>query len=276
MVARDGYTLMKVFQLFNPTELNYHYVYAPRYLCNIITGENPKQADQIEAFAGYYREALYHEEKVHGKYSNEDNLIFIMNNQEKIKSLSQKKQVDYLNYLSQFGYNSKKLAVVDLITTYYTSLKLFQKIYPQKYIVGYYWTLGIGAKKEFQIKVCNENMEQAKPAPWAFMEFLFTAPEFPIKDITDTRPVYKNTNNINEQFRIEVYPHVSDGIVKFVKDVRTIFGDIDVNLTQSLVTAWVEILRTSFTKSDARFLRDLRCSTDVDHSEYNYIFKSWH
>ena len=275
MVARDGYTLQRVFNLFNKCGLNSHYVYAPRSISNIISLKyNPDSSEQVESFAGYYREALFNEKVLPDTYSYEDNLKFIEDNKANIKEFAQKKETEYLKYLSQFNYTSSKLAIVDLATIWYTSQKLFEKIYPEKEVTGYYWRINsknLFDKNAFDIK--GESLGVL--VPWDFMEFLFTAPEFPIKDLVDGKPVYKNTDNEYEQFRVCNYPYVSDGIVRFVKDVKKIFGDTDLNIGPLMVAELVKTLRQNPTSADIKFMKKLCYASDVSHSKYKPMFRSW-
>lgn len=275
MVARDGYTFQKVFDILNKANLNSHYVYAPRTISNIISCRyNPDNKEQVDDFAGYYREALYHIKNT-DTYSYGDSLKFIAENKDKISDFAKKKEIEYLKYLTQFKYTTSKLAVIDLATIHYTSQKLFEKIYPEKEVTGYYWR--INSREIFDNNAFDRKGESIGIlCPWDFMEFLFTAPEFPIKDIVDGKPVYKNTEINNEQFRMEVYPWVSNGIVKFVQDVKKIFGDQNVTIRPFMVANWINILRQNPTKEDKKFMKKLSYASDVGHNKYKQMFKSWY
>jgi predicted HAD superfamily hydrolase len=49
---------------------------------------------------------------------------------------------------------------------------------------------------------------------WNFMEFLMTAPEYPIKKLgANGKPVYDAKPTDAEKFRCKIYPYVSDGAV---------------------------------------------------------------
>ena len=281
MISRDGYTLQRVFDLFNSKKLNSHYVYAPRYLCNLISCQyNPESDEQVDAFAGYYREALQSSKNdgVSHKYSYQENLKFIEDNKEEINSLAKEKKSEYLEYLSQFSYDSSRLAMVDLTTGWHTTQKFFETIYKEKEIIGYYWR---STSKEiyFNEKVYDRNSETcdllAPNGAWDFMEFLITAPEFPVKDVVHGQPVYKNTDNVNEQFRVRIYPYISDGIMRFVKNVLEIFGNIDINVSPLVVAKWICTLYHNPTDVDKKFMLNIRRAGDVNHSKYSYMFDSW-
>lgn len=107
------------------------------------------------------------------------------------------------------------------------------------------------------------------------MEFLFTAPEFPIKDIVNGYPVYKNTDNTDEQYRVEIYPYVSAGILRFVKDVVRIFGEADLCFSPLMVAYLIRILRFHPTNTDKKFMKDLFYASDPGHTKYVRMFRFW-
>ena len=90
--------------------------------------------------------------------------------------------------------------------------------------------------------------------PWGLMQFLFTAPEFPLRDLKNGKPVYKNTDNENERYIVSNYPYVSDGIVNFVMDLKRTFGETDINFSPLLTAYIVKILNMCPFETDRRFI----------------------
>ena len=280
MVSRDGYTLQRVFELLNRNGLNSHYVYAPRSLCHVISGRfDYSNKDYLDDFSGYYREALYGEKYEPHKYSEDDNLGFIGKNEAQIKSLANRKEDEYLSYLEQFRYSSPKLAVVDLVTTSYAPQRLFEKIYPDKEIAGYYWRINKTAKFDKNARAFDQKGESLHVLePWGFMQFIFTAPEFPLKDFVQGKPVYKNTDNENERYIVSSYPYISDGIVNFVRDLKSFFDEIDINSSPLLTAYLIKILNMSPSETDRKFIGKgggNLSSYGVSNSDYMYLFRTW-
>lgn len=280
MVSRDGYTLQRVFKLLNRNSLNSHYVYAPRSLCNVISCRfDHSNKDYLADFSDYYREALHKEIHEPNKFSDADNIRFIETNKEQIKSIAKQKKAEYLSYLEQFRYSSPKLAVVDLVTTSYAPQRLFEKIYPEKEITGYYWRINQAAKFDKNARAFDQKGESLSVLePWGFMQFLFTAPEFPLKDFTNGKPIYKNTNNENEQYVVNNYPYISDGIVNFVRDLQTFFGETEINSSPLLTAYIIKILNMSPYEEDRKFIGKgggNLSSYGVNNSNYMPLFRMW-
>ena len=280
MVSRDGYTLQRVFELLNRNGLNSHYVYAPRSLCHVISGRfDHSNKDYLDDFTGYYREALYSEKYEPHKYSENDNLRFIEKNEEQIKSLAKRKKAEYLSYLKQFSYSSPKLAVVDLVTTSYAPQRLFEEIYPDKEITGYYWRINQTAKFDKNARAFDQKGESLHVLePWGFMQFIFTAPEFPLKDFVKGKPVYKNTDNENERYIVSSYPYISDGIVNFVRDLKAFFGETDIDSSPLLPAYLIKTLNMNPSEIDRKFIGKgggNLSSYGISNSDYMSLFRTW-
>lgn len=277
MVARDGYSFVRVFDLINKSGLNAHYVYAPRLLSHIISLHyNEKNHDQVKSIADYYRANLQNAKKSSDlTESYENDLLFIKQNKTNIKKYSEIKKKEYLRYLEQFNYKSKKFAVVDSATIGYTSQKLFESIYPNKDIVGFYWRLNTNQKsKEFVFDKDGTSLSLLKP--YDFIELLFTAPEYPIRDLQNGKPVYKKTDNESEIFRVKIYPCISDGCVAFNQDMKKYFPDTTIDYDIEMVSVWVSLLNSYPTDNDKYYMQKIQYASDIQHNTYTPLFKNWY
>ena len=277
MVARDGYSFCRVFDLLNAAKLNAHYVYAPRAVSHAISLHFDKtNHNQVKSVAEYYRNHLSNIKNLYNvPKSYENDLKFIKNNASKIKAYSDSKKQEYLKYLQQFNYKSNKLAVVDSATIGYTSQKLFKSVYPQKEIVGFYWRLNSNQQsKEFVFD--KDGVSKTLLKPYDFVELLFTSPEYPIGDLQNGKPVYKNTDNVAESARVQIYPYISDGCVQFTQDMNKYFSDVTVNYDIEMVAVWISLLNEYPNDNDKLYLKNILHASDVDHKIYKPIFADWY
>lgn len=257
IIAGPGYTLQRVFDLFNMERLNAHCVSLPEILPGLISAcecckTGSGQADEC---ARYFREALYGEKSALHRCSNAENIELMKCHKDEILELASRKTAEFLSYLEQFGYSSKKLAVVDFFASGFSLKNVFKKIYPDKEIYEFCWksTATLYDKNAFVSEEAScDALKQQK-----FMEFLFSAPELSAENFAESTTAYKITNNTKEQSVLNNYSCVSDGIVRFVKDVKRIFGDTDLDFSRKIVPYLMQTFCMNLTKSDEKFMRNM-------------------
>lgn len=278
-VARDGWTLRKVFNTFN-SKIPNSYVYAPRML-NLICRLDYNKYDItqseciIDFFAG--KNAKIAKLKETSKLNTwQDYHEFIQNNKEIFSKVAQKEYDSYKTYLcNQFTETSKKIAIIDTITGRFSSQKIIQSAL-QKEIIAFYWSViklsftGVYVFKEF-IKN-NQKTDKVFTKNWNFMEFLMTSPEYPIKMVENGKPVYDSNPSDAEKTRHAVYPFVSDGAVAFANDVKKIFHDADIYLDAPTLVAWVNCLCDVPTNRDIKEFSIIKHAYDAKHSDYIPLF----
>ena len=124
---------------------------------------------------------------------------------DEILELASRKTAEFLSYLEQFGYSSKKLAVVDFFASGFSLKNVFKKIYPDKEIYEFCWksTATLYDKNAFVSEEAScDALKQQK-----FMEFLFSAPELSAENFAESTTAYKITNNTKEQSVLNNYPN---------------------------------------------------------------------
>lgn len=282
-VARDGYTLQRIFKTFN-TSINTSYVYAPRLLkftClldyNIFSQSTHNPRTLINFFATKYKDVadLVAETTLitWDEYHN-----FIENNRALFEKYACIERENYKNYLQKIINKSKCLGLIDSVAATLSAQTLVKSVLGQD-VSGIYWTVlknslaekYNGAKYIFADNSGEYYLSQTKN--WNFMEFLMTAPEFPIKGINpDGTPVYDANPSDDEKTRRRVYPFVSDGAVEFAMDVKRIFNGADIYLNSSAIVAWVNCLCDYPTKRDMREMAIIKHACDEGHTNYQPLF----
>lgn len=281
-VARDGYTLQKVFNTFSSNIKNL-YVYAPRFL-NLICRLDYNRNDIKQSFAiiDYYSNQNNKIKDAYTKLSShneKNNHHFIQNNISLFSSLVDKTSDNYKKYLSNLIKDSGDVGVVDTITGEFSSQKLLQ--YSLKnHTHGLYW--GILRSKlqnnfEYSSFVSNDaeipNGRDVFTANWNFIEFLITSPEYPIKNITaDGYPVYDSNPTKAEIKRAELYPDISKSAILFANDIKSKFLGYDIYLEGKVLIDWVNTFIDNPIHEDIRYMSEINFGIDSAHRDYIPLF----
>ncbi|MBN3063663.1 HAD-IA family hydrolase [Pectobacterium aquaticum] len=282
-VARDGYTLQKIYSTFNTTtETNY--IYAPRILnltCRLdYAKENIKQSGAIiDYFNRLNPEIMNAAEKTIFK-TWQDYHNFIQNNKSIFEESASKEHQAYKNYLLKTTHTQdSRIGVVDTITGEFSSQKLIQNTL-EKETLGFYWSvINIKGQRQYNHKMFRPNntseynWSQIYTKNWDFMEFLLTSPEFPIKRMAlDGTPIYDDTPSKFEKIRSEIYPSISDNAVTFANDIKDIFGSKDIYLTSSILIEWINCFIENPTKKDIVSMQNIKHAYDSGHQVYMPLF----
>ena len=119
---------------------------------------------------------------------------------------------------------------------------------------------------------CNYVMENLGGIEqWAFLEFLSANPELLLKNIEPGE--CGNTDSEDEHLKTDVYQYITDGAVRFVNDIRKIFGD-DLDFNQLMFPNLRQALCCNPSSSDKYFMRNL-CFFDVCDGRYKRMFRLW-
>lgn len=278
-VARDGYSLQRVFNTFNNTIKN-SYVYAPRFL-NLICRLDywKKDLKQSEAIIDYFRNKDKRIEKLANvtrlqKWS--DYHEFIQSNINVFSELAGLERENYKSYLLMNANADDKIGVVDTITARFSSQKLIQDIVGNT-TPAFYWSVLKGAYegvyKYNQFIENNREFKYVFTKNWDFMEFLMTAPEYPIKNLTsDGAPVYDLNPTDAEKIRRQIYPYISDGAVEFANDIKQWFDGADIYLNGETLVRWVNCLCDNPTRADYENMTNIKHAYDSAHSVYQPLF----
>ena len=267
-VERDGYTLNRVFDLFNFKRLNFGYVYAPWTLSGIISPLSGSDSeDLLEAYIRHGSKTLFSGE-------TDGNLLDkSFESAEQVKeNIRVQCRAEYLDYLKKFNFSSSRLAVVALSFGLHSSQGLFEDIYPDKKIESYCWKTNHECTSV--ANVFDDGKNNGVPHTWPFIEFLFSAPEFPVKDLFHGNPVHGSASNKYERYRVENYSYISDGIVRFVQDVKRIFGETGIDFTSLMTSCLIQTLCLNPSWEDRKFMRELRYRDGSD-GKYKRIFGLW-
>lgn len=276
-ISRDGYTFKRVFDIIKSKDINSYYIYAPRFVSLISSLDyNKSNWEHVSTISNYYRKKLgFPSRKKTGKEYLQEDLDFIENNISKIKELSLIEQKKYQKYFESFNISRKHIGCVDIGSVFLSSQKLVEIGANNKVVHGYYWRLNkkadIGNRitKKFDVEDISRNVYH----PWDFAELLFTAPEYPIQNIKHNSPVYKKIKNKHEDYRVKIYPYISDGCVNFAKDIIKIFADKNTFFTALQISFWTGLLRNTPNAIDKKYFKNIKHAFDIEHKHYKNLFE---
>ncbi|WII09730.1 HAD-IA family hydrolase [Methanomassiliicoccales archaeon LGM-DZ1] len=279
-VARDGYTLQRIFDMLSGGKVESHYFYAPRHISNICNG------DLEEKMASDRKEAEPAVKAVYDYYCMETGAVpedmdyeskeaFLRAHSKELRNLADKKRKEYSEYVSSLSDDSR-IALVDTITIHFSSQKLLSRSLPGREVKGYYWaSIDNGHNRMNMEEFLHETFQREhafKTVDWDVMEFFITSPEAPIEDVRDGKPVYKERNQY-EQVRSEVYPLVSKGIVEYAEDYAAHVPEIW--LSCDTVLNYLNNLCRIPTEVDKELMKKIKHGYDSEHTQYVPIFKQW-
>ena len=285
-VARDGYSLKKVFDLMNSGEVKSSYVYAPRVLSTLfyLDFNQNKYIDPNEKFS-VVKNILSHYKERNSILSDEtpdinsieEGVAFIDKHIDIYKKLAEEENKSYKNYIENLSLQ-KNIAIIDTCSINLSSQRLIEQIIG-KQLHGYYFLLQ--ANENANIDLTDYILRSYREdkfswiKDWDVMEFFMTSPEPPIKDFRNGSPIYKEADK-NDKIRSEIYPIISEGIVEFAKDLLSSFPNNDPFITWKNIFDWINIFCSVSTPYDKKMLSCINHAFDFNHEKYVPICKEWY
>ena len=281
-VARDGYTLQRVFNTFNK-DIKNSYVYAPRFL-NLICRLDYKQGDSNVALAQQNTIIEYYKnhKEINKEYFTYDfkqktKEQFIKDNFISLKKLADKNFKVYKNYLSIYQKPNDKIGIIDTITENFSAQNLIISCLNKKNIsaTGFYWYVIYPSVNKYVSFFNTSNDSSLYIKNWGLMEFLMTSPEYPVEGVSeDFKPIYKKDISTQEKHIREIYPCISEGSVGFAKDVKTLFNNKDIYLNYDTIVHWVNCFCDIPYKKDFIYIGNIQTSSNPNNDVYESLFRS--
>jgi predicted HAD superfamily hydrolase len=280
-VARDGWTLRKVFETFNKT-IKTEYVYAPRLLNILYCMDYHRDKEKLSRTIIDYYAA---NNKDFGKmaancdFSSLSPYEFIQKHFDVLRKMADEEFEYYRRYIESKKRDSdKNIGAVDTITMLFSSHNLIKSALRDGTMVhGIYWTVLVQFRKDMNYSVfvpfSPYYTYYLHAKIWNFMEFLITSPEVPVKNLSHTgEPIFDSDVSEHEKARSEVYPAISDSAVLFAEDVRNIFGGRDIFLAPHILIDWINQFCDAPTSMDITEMSKICHAWDEEHKQYKPLF----
>lgn len=276
--ARDGYTLHRVFETFNNPQISSSYIYALRFLNRICRLDYHKGSqDQTQAVINHFKDKSPQLQQLTPKQplSAAEGHAFIQKHLDVIRPLADAEFNNYKDYIRRHLPHEGTAGVVDSITFSFSAQKLIEACAGKENVVGYYWSvIPSEANEAYRYEHFLPETDRIEDARvftrrWDFMEFLFTAPEPPVKNITaDGKAVHAPQVPAEEQTRMEAYRVLSDGMAAFAQDAEQVFGGRNLFLTGDFLVQWLNWFYLHPTQEDEREMARIFHASDTNHKEY--------
>lgn len=277
-VARDGYTLKKVFDEIFADKYQTYYIYAPRSL-NLICQLNYEKSGEFtlehtKTLIDYYRNKSSILHNAPEILSSEQGVRYIEENRHEFEKLAKKEKKNYEEYLRSQNIKASNIALVDTVSMFFSAQKFISSILPKSKIEGFYYLIQEGAK-------IQQNMHSYKDishyAPdLSLVEFMMTSPENPILDVEKNKPVYKKDVSEYEKERQIVCEKMSQGALMFCSMLKNSFDFSKLMFDVSVLTEWVNNLVEHPTAEDKKRFLTVLCAYDPQHQDYRAVFPEWY
>jgi len=170
-------------------------------------------------------------------------------------------QDSYSHYLKQFAID-EKTAMVDGCSSGFSAQRLVEKAVGHDVFCFYLLAM---AKKDDLAALYQTNLYSLQ---WQrFSEFLFGAPEPPIRGVTNNSPVYSNDISGQEQFKMDVSNDIKDGALACALTLR----DEQIAVSAKDWIEYVDVFMMNLTEEDKQELSKAKNAADVEQKQFHQI-----
>ena len=290
-VARDGYTLQKVFDNMH-TNIQTRYIYASRFFRILYKLDHKGEEHKAQAIIDYLA-SKYKNISDLKQNSNDSALNIIEKNKKAFQDVAKKEFMLYESYIckaiqsigvnanaTKSKQNNTTIGMVETVTIGFSAQNLLQEAAQTHNINihAFYWLYGGYKYAPNELpphSAFSPNIYLSSNAPqkWDFVEFLLTSPELPVKGIdSNYQPIYDQNPKKHELKRQSVYPHIANHALLFANDLQTIFGNTNVYFAPQLMTAYLDYFCQNPTKEDIEYMQHIFHDSDETHGTYTPLF----
>lgn len=181
----------------------------------------------------------------------------------------EKNKDDYRRYLNNLGIDfNKNLVICDSGASSFTAQRIIEKVLDKK-LTGIY---SMVAKPEnmqkynVNCKTWAQNKNEIKYIT-SLIEFIFMAPEPPIIDLIDNKPVYMENVNAKELELNKLSPIISDSMLEFVNDMKNSFA-YPIHFELKDIEEFIKCFILNLTKLDKQIFNNVYYSANVENTKY--------
>lgn len=268
-ISRDGYVLSEAFKILADGDIENKYVYAPRIL-------NLKCFLDYRDKMDYLKIILKLMQNINPKITNipqdyeEAKEVFNKFKPEFI-DYAKNNRIEYEHYLESINIQGSRIATVDMTTGLYSSLSFLKKFLQEKLVLGFFSCAFADAEELPYNIFYNRRLTNDDNEIVCLSEFLITAPEPPLEDLINKKPVYKKIGK-HEQKNLEIYPLIMEGILNFVRDYKTLFNDFPIQIPAQTVYDLLKVFIETTEKQDRKHLAQIYFSEDACTEKYRSLY----
>ncbi len=276
-VARDGYTIEKIFELMAPQDIRHYYIYASRSINLVCSLDYSGELPWTDKAGSILRMAADFIPQLRSVCNNlpqdkEEKALLLQKYLPLIKPTAEKIVAAYRHYFSRFVFKDSKIALFDISGGAFNSYKLLSRsLGPDKRLLGLYWLISAPDTSAFWCKAyqtgCTDYVHN-----YEILELIVTAPELPVRYIDEGgHPV--RLYNPRERLRAEIYARISPAEVDFSRDVLKIFGPFSPDFECNPLIRFINILTDLPGRRDYKNFKSLQHGMSEDHKVYRSLLQ---
>lgn len=258
--ARSGFILHKIFKIISPN-IKTNYVYAPRFFKIVCFLQFDTYIEYQKLINYFCKKSIKINKKYKGLYNKtEENLqLFFHSNRKLFEQVANQNARNYTKYLKNIVKNDDKVAIIDDSANTFSGQSNLERSLGKK-IYGYYFTVldtkftplfDYSAFHETIYKRTVKNNDiNTRSWCWSFVEFLLSAPEYPVADITENGIVHSSEKNEYEEYRCKLSGQMCNGAENFAKDIKNFFQGNDIFIEFRTIVEWINSFLLNPTDND--------------------------
>lgn len=273
-VARDGYTLEKIFNSIQNGGIKTHYIYAPRKMSIVINFDYKYPFNWgVDTLFSYFQNnsQIEHVEMLTRREYLQTHLSVY-------RKLTQRVLVDYRMYLDSLDLKEKRIGIVDTTSSNLSAQRAVTTTLLDKDIIGFYWFVSKNVQRVAASNMTVHTFQGSREwifSNWDIMELLMRAPTPPIDSILNGTVFFKVPSE-EEKELMRIYPTIMAGALEFSQQYLKYFGNIDIFFNAQILTDWINILYRRPTKEDKSYFRGIKQPLDPDHNHYQLLMTDWY
>ena len=179
----------------------------------------------------------------------------------------------YKQYVNSLGILAKNIAIVDTVSKSFTSQTLFSSALG-KDVFGFY-AVALAEVRNGECFLLSKHGNLVWPN---LLELLYMAPTPPVMFVENGKPVYLSPVPPEEQFRIDIYPSISEAEIEVAKQLLR----SNVVISPEMWLDYVDCFLKYINNEDQRRISSVKNGDDISHTHYVPLLKKgkpkcvWH
>ena len=269
-IARDGYVLKECFDKFNKNKnITSHYIYAPRMVKILGDLDFANKPEYLKTLIEYYSKINAEFAKAFSDKMDFEQLKSVFDkNKDKISRLASEVKQEYIKYINTVDFASKHRMLVDLSSGSMSSQRLLNDVIKPGIECGFYAGSTNKNLPHFGYADTLHTVEMD-----FIYEILLSSPEYPIVGFADSKPIFKQPDDIEQKNKV-VFAKSHTGISDFFNDI----------FIPSNKCAWVynsfiqyqNLFWVYVSKKEAKDLKNAMWAYDAMSTRYLRVYSHWY
>ncbi|HFU5771667.1 TPA: glycosyltransferase, partial [Campylobacter jejuni] len=275
-IARDGYVIKKIFNMLQKhfhTEIKTKYIYASRAINLIVNlsidSENSSWENKINSILNLYQSEISELKTIDlDNLTDDEKKQLFLHYFNDLKKISKAQQGFYKNYISKMNLKEEKIGLFDMATSEFSCVQLLNAGFEEsKLFIGCFFVVVPNERYKNINVVSNQYSKNRYFKNSCIGEFLISAPELPVKNISKEKKIIR-IDNANERNKVDVYRQISLAEIQFSKDLLDTFGKFKVSFDSDVVIDLIDNFTENPYDIDLYYFNNIYHSGSGAHDNY--------